>query len=121
MGGYLAYDGGEVVGWLNAGPSCFYPPENVGGPDPQADRIGHVVCFVVSPDWRGKGVAGALLAAALADFKAQGLAIAQGARRPAAEGGAANYKGPLSLFERAGFSRHREAREGRTVFVRRPI
>jgi GNAT superfamily N-acetyltransferase len=121
MAGYLAYSGGESVGWLNAAASRFYPPVNVGGEDSESARIGHVVCFVVSPAWRGKGVARALLAAALADFRAQGLWIAQAAPRPGAEGGAANYKGPLSMFEHAGFVRHRDAANGRTVFVRRPL
>jgi GNAT superfamily N-acetyltransferase len=121
MAGYLAYASGEVVGWLNAGARGFYPLANVGGDDPQAERMGHVVCFVVSPAWRGKGAARALLQASMADFKAQGLAIAQAAPRPNAEGGAANYHGPMSLFERAGFVRHREAANGKTVYVRRAI
>jgi len=121
MAGYLAYSGSEVVGWLNAGASGFYPADNIGGPDSEAARMGHVVCFVVSPAWRGRGVARSLLDGALADFKAQGLTLAQGAPRPAAEGGAANYKGPLSLFERSGFSRHRDDSSGRTVFVRRAL
>jgi|SRR5579872_7118586 len=121
MAGYLAYAGAEVVGWLNAGASGFYPADNVGGPDPEAARLGHVVCFVVSPAWRGKGVARALLAAALAGFKAEGLTLAQAAPRPAAEGGAANYRGPLAMFERAGFTRHRDGANGRTVYVRRAL
>src|SRR5690348_15922800 len=47
MGGYLAYAGGEVVGWANAGPSRLYPAGNIGGPDPEAARTGQVMCFVV--------------------------------------------------------------------------
>ena len=119
MAGYLAYAGAEVVGWLNAGPSRYYPAANVGGPDPDAERMAHIVCFVVAPAWRGKGVARTLLEAALADAKARGLALVQAAPRLAAEGGAANYHGPLSMFEKAGFTRHRA--EGRTLFVRRAL
>jgi ribosomal protein S18 acetylase RimI-like enzyme len=121
MAGYLAYAGGAVVGWLSAGASRFYPLANVGGEDVQAERMGHIVCFVVAPEARGQGVARALLDAALAGFKADGLTIAQGAPRPAAEGGAANYHGPMSLFERAGFARHRDAANGKTTYVRRAV
>ncbi len=121
MGGYLAYADGEVVGWLNAGHGRLYPPANIGGPDPDGDRMGHAMCFVVSPGWRGKGVARTLLEGALQDLKRRGVEIVQANPRADAQGSGANFHGPLALYEAAGFVHHRTDDEDGSLFVRRRL
>jgi GNAT superfamily N-acetyltransferase len=120
MTGYLAYAEGGVVGWVNAAASRHYPAGNIGGPYPEAARTGQVMCFVVAPSWRGKGVARALLEGALADFKAQGLTIAQAKPRLKAASDGANHQGPMSLYRSAGFKDHKPEGENE-VFVRRVL
>src|SRR5262249_29247176 len=72
MRGWLAYGDGDAIGWCNAGPY-----REVAGlfdePEPDAERIAAIVCFVVAPGHRGQGVARALLAAACDGLAARGF------------------------------------------------
>jgi GNAT superfamily N-acetyltransferase len=116
--GFLAYRDGEVVGWLNA--ARFIAYENPRGfeqayPGDRGDT-GAFMCFVVHPEHRGEGIATALLEAACADFKRQGLRSAVGFARAGAPTqswhtfATFNYHGPLSMYEKAGFEKVREER-----------
>jgi len=119
MQGFLAYCSGRVVGWCNAAPRstlAAYADE----PDPDDERIGQIGCFVVAKAQRRSGVATALLQAALAGFRAQGLRIAQGMPQRQATSDAQQHLGPLPLFIAAGFRVHREHDDG-TIIVRRDL
>jgi GNAT superfamily N-acetyltransferase len=106
--GLVAYADGEAVGWVSVGPREDY------------DRIVHskvlapvdeqpvwsIVCFVVGRRARKRGVARAMLDAAIAYAEAHGASLleaypvdAAGGRVPAATA----YRGTLSMFEDAGF------------------
>lgn len=103
--GYLAYRDGRPVGWLNAGPREAYG--NLRGyPDGDAGEA-VVMCFVVAPQERGKGVASGLLDFALGDLAQRGLAVVEAYPRlgPAGELAwtVASYKGPLSMYLNRGF------------------
>jgi GNAT superfamily N-acetyltransferase len=114
--GFLAFDGPEVVGWLNAPPRhvlphCFDRMRIAATPLPcEAFEAAVIVCFVVSPQMRRQGISRALLAAALASFKARGIKLVDafpfksGASKLAAD----HYHGSLSLFLDQGFSVLRE-------------
>jgi GNAT superfamily N-acetyltransferase len=121
MQGYLARAGGEVVGWVNAGPSRLYPAGNVGGADLTGEKIGHILCFVVAPAWRRRGVARALLGAACDGLKAQGMTHAQGNPRGSARGDADNHHGPLPLYLEAGFEVFADDPDDGSVFVRKAL
>jgi ribosomal protein S18 acetylase RimI-like enzyme len=116
MDGFLAYAGAEVVGWLNAQPRhklphCFDrmriapPPLDV--PEHEAAAI---VCFVVAPAWRRRGVARALLDGALASLATRGIRVVDAFPFNAGESSAAtdHYHGPMPLFSAAGFTVLRE-------------
>jgi GNAT superfamily N-acetyltransferase len=119
MQGYLAYRDGKVIGWCNAAPRGMLDAF-ADEPDPDAARIGQVTCFVVAKAHRRTGVAKALLEAACAGLKAQGLAIAEACPKAGAESDADNHFGPRSLYESAGFSVHRLGDDG-LVIMRRPL
>ena len=81
MEGYLAYAGADVVGWMNAQPyaklrhACVRmriaaPPLPVPAHDAAA-----IVCFVIAPARRRRGVARALLACGIENLAARGLAL----------------------------------------------
>jgi ribosomal protein S18 acetylase RimI-like enzyme len=89
-------------------------------PDPDTDILGQITCFVVAREHRRTGVAKALLDAACAGLKAQGLRIAEASPKPAAIGDAENHYGPLSLFTAAGFTFHRQGEHG-SVYVRKAL
>jgi ribosomal protein S18 acetylase RimI-like enzyme len=119
MQGLLAYRGDTVVGWCNAAPRAMLDAF-ADEPDPDADRLGQITCFVVAKADRRTGVARALLDAACAMLRDQGFAIAEASPKRAAGSDAENHFGPLSLYLSAGFAVHREDSDG-TVRVRRSL
>jgi len=119
MEGYIAYRAGKPVGWCNAAPRTMMDAF-ADEPDPDAVRIGQITCFVVAKSHRRSGVATALLHAACAGLKAQGLEIAAALPMAEASGDAQNHFGPLSMYLAAGFQPHRTDAEGR-VHVRRSL
>jgi len=114
--GFLAYDGTDVVGWLNAQPRhvlphCFDRMRIEPTPLPcEAFEAAVIVCFVVAPQMRRRGISRALLTAALASFTARGIKAVDafpfksGASNLAAD----HYHGSLSMFLDQGFSVLRE-------------
>jgi ribosomal protein S18 acetylase RimI-like enzyme len=117
--GYLAYDGDDVIGWCNVGPWSQYPMLH-DEPEAGAESIGVIFCFVIAPEFRGRGVARPLLSAACLGLRAQGLAWVYARPLRQAHGAAANHLGPLSMYLRAGFEIVREDAEGH-VIVRKPL
>ena len=119
--GHLAYLDGKPVGWCQAAPRRLIP--NIAN-DPalavnDAGDVGSIACFVVARASRGLGVARCLLNAACDGFRAQGLRIAEAYPRLQAQGDAANYHGPLSLYLNMGFSPQLELEK--IVVVRRDL
>ena len=110
--GYLASAEGATVGWLHAAPRhklphCF---ERMGVPPTPIEVPAHeaavIVCFVVAPAWRRRGVAGALLDGALADLAARGLALVDAFPFKSGDSvsPADHYHGPASLYASRGFA-----------------
>lgn len=119
MQGLLAYRGDEVVGWCNAAPRALLDAF-ADEPDPDAQRLGQITCFVVAKPHRRTGVARTLLDAACEHLRQQGLALAEARPLRKAVSDAQHHLGPLSLYLAAGFSVHREDADG-TVVVRRAL
>ena len=107
--GLVAYRDDRVVGWVSLGPRednerLTYAKVLA----PLDDRpVWSIVCFVVGRRERGRGVANALLGAAIDHARAHGATTLEaypadtgGGRIPAASA----YHGTLSMFERAGFT-----------------
>ena len=116
MEGFLAYERHEVVGWLNAQPRhklvhCFDRMGIAPTPLPCApSEAAAIVCFVIAPTRRRRGVARALLGAALASFAARGLKLVDAFpfKSGTSESAADHYHGPLPIFLDAGFAVLRE-------------
>ena len=116
MEGFLAFDGEEVVGWLNAQPRqalphCFDRMRIEPTPlSCEAFEAAVIVCFVVAPQRRRQGISRALLATALASFTARGLKVVDAFpfKSGASELAADHYHGSLPLFLDQGFTVLRE-------------
>jgi len=110
--GFLAYVDGEPVGWCNAGSRSVLPGVLqkflAGTEHDPAERIGAIACFNVSAPYRGSGVARALLDAACEGLRAQGFPAVEAYPRKGELSEARSYRGPLEMYERAGFERHSE-------------
>ncbi len=119
--GYLAYLEGNPVGWCQAAPRSLIP--NIADDQAlrvdDANKVGSIACFIVARPARGLGVAARLLDAACSGFRVQGLRIAEAYPRMRAQGDAANYHGPLSLYLSMGFAAYAEHEE--VVVVRRDL
>jgi ribosomal protein S18 acetylase RimI-like enzyme len=128
MEGYLAYRGDAAVGWLNAQPRnrLRHCDARIGVARPPLDVPEHeaaaIVCFVVAPAERRRGIARALLDAGLADLAARGIRVVDAYPRAGAGAGRYaqdHYRGPHSLFLAAGFAEL--AREGGVTLMRRTL
>ncbi len=126
--GLLAYIDGKPVGWCNAQPRASFVnmrSYRVAVTDPE-EPVGSIMCFLVSPEHRSKGVSTTLLNVACDMFKRDGLQIAEGypTTNPTKGSGGlpwaeANYKGPLNLFLKNGFRIHKQLE--RFAIVRRQL
>jgi GNAT superfamily N-acetyltransferase len=109
--GLVALEGERAVGWVGVAPRIEFERiersrviPRVDGPAPWA-----VTCFVVAADARGRGIATALLQAAVDHAREAGapavegypMDVAAGSTGRVADTGA--YVGTRSMFERAGF------------------
>jgi GNAT superfamily N-acetyltransferase len=119
MQGYIASDGGNPVGWCGAAPRHLVHALD-DEPKANAENVGAIICFLVSPSYRGRGVAKALLEAACVGLREQGMTIAEANPRPNAQTPADNHFGPLSLYLSAGFSVYREDEDG-SIHVRKAL
>ena len=123
--GLVAYADGRAVGWVSLGPrEDFERLEHSKVLARVDDRpVWSIVCFVVSRSVRGRGVARALLAAAIDYARAQGATMLEAypvdpsrGRVPAASA----FMGPLSMFEDEGFE-VAETRQWNPTTPPRPI
>ena len=116
MEGFLAYDGDEVVGWMNAQPRhklphCF---ERMRIATPDTDVPAHeaavIVCFVIAPARRRSGIARALLTQGVAALGARGIRLVDAFPFNSGDSVASadHYHGSLSMFVDAGFAILRE-------------
>jgi len=117
--GLLAYDGGRPVGWVAVAPreefavllrSPQYRPRDEDG------GVWAITCFVVDKPEQRRGVAAALLAAAVEHAFAHG-ATAVEAYPHLVKGD--DYMGGLELYERVGFRKARDANKRAIVRLER--
>lgn len=114
--GLLAYDDGRVVGWCTVSPRPEFgrivrSPNLAPAGDDDADDDGPVwavPCFYIVRGQRGRGIARALLDAAVAYAAEHGAAVVEGYAVDPSRRKFTNselYTGTVSLFEGAGFER----------------
>jgi GNAT superfamily N-acetyltransferase len=106
--GLVAYLEGEAVGWVSLGPREDY--ERLTHSKllaPVDDRPSwSIVCFVVARRHRGRGIARALLDAAIDYAREHGATLLEAYPVDASTGrvsAASAYRGTVTMFERAGF------------------
>lgn len=103
--GLLAFAGGEPVGWCAYGRRTDFAAlarsRTLACED--AERVWSLPCFFIKPGWRGRGVARALLRAALASLKRQGAAIAEAYPVQPPASNASAFTGTVPWLESEGF------------------
>ena len=110
MTGYLAYSDGKPVGWCNANNRLNYQRllKYYDLTDGSKDKVCSIVCFLISPDYRRKGIAQKMLEQITYDYTARGydyLEAYPGKGDLSCEG---HYKGPLDLYMKFDFKKVKE-------------
>lgn len=108
LNGFLVYEDGTPIGWCNVDEKQNYDRLQIEH-NPETwidskfeDKILSIVCFLVSPNMRGKGVASALLREACAYAEKSGYQYIEA--YPSKEAfSVMNYHGQLSMYEKLGF------------------
>lgn len=113
MKGYLAYHAGRPVGWCNANNRLNFQRlvRLFDLLDPGHQRICSIVCFLIHPDFRRRGIARQLLRKIISDYSAleyDYIEAYPGKNTQSCEG---HYKGPLELYMENGFKPVREFRD----------
>ena len=109
--GYLAYSNGKVVGWCNANDkknyaSLKYNVKSELWEENEYKKIKSVVCFLVAPGLRRKGIAAKLLESVCADAGTDDYDFIE-SYPPAGECDMyAAHHGTVALFKKCGFVIH---------------
>ncbi|MBQ6595684.1 MAG: GNAT family N-acetyltransferase [Clostridia bacterium] len=126
--GCLAFAGGIAVGWCNANDRTSYyrvgefdldhvPPDRF--PDGvRAGQIRSVVCFEISPGYRGQGIASMLLSRVCGDAGAEGYEFVEAYPSEKAQPALA-FTGPIALYRKMGFTEF--SRSGDTIVMRKRL
>ena len=119
--GLLAYDDGDPVGWVSIAPraeyapllaSPQYRPRDEGG----GEAVWSIVCFTIDRYAQRKGIASALLAAAVDHAFAHGASSVEAYPHVAKPD---DYMGGTELYRRAGFAHVRDANKRAIVRLER--
>ncbi|WP_264786164.1 GNAT family N-acetyltransferase [Aquiluna sp. KACHI24] len=98
MQGYVALTGDRVIGWMAANSFKNF----IELPGDQEDAAA-IICFVVDEEFQGRGVATKMLSFALKDLPNHGYRAVSAAPLASGEFLSHGYRGPKSMFEKAGF------------------
>ncbi|MEY4962173.1 MAG: hypothetical protein RLZZ249_870 [Actinomycetota bacterium] len=98
MQGYVALSEGKVIGWMAA--NSFKNFVELPGDE---EDVAAIICFVVESEYQRRGVATKMLNFALADLPNHGYRAVNAAPLASGEFVSHGYRGPRSMFEKAGF------------------
>jgi GNAT superfamily N-acetyltransferase len=128
--GYLAYDNDLAIGWCNANDRLNYfrvgefdiddsPADSVPSDCPRKGYVKSVVCFEISPEYRGRGIAGMLLARVCHDAAEDGYSFVEVYPKEEKKDSVLSFTGPYKLYSKAGFEEYE--RIGSTVVMRKAL
>lgn len=106
LNGYLAYADNMAIGWCNVNDKSNFPKRSANGARYYAEpekREKVVACFEIAPEYRGKGVATALLDYAVKDAFRVGYRAVEGYPVKRKEHYEWDFQGPFRLYAKSGF------------------
>ncbi len=114
LNGYLAYDGGRVVGWCNAADKKNFKKlcENREvWEDGETLPVKSIVCFIVAPEYRRRGIAAALLAHIVEHAASEGFKVLEAYPAIGDLDCYSHYHGHPEMYEKSGFYCHKSLGE----------
>jgi len=122
--GLIGYRGKVLVGWISIGPREEYARLKRSPVMKPVDEqpVWSVICFVVPAEYRGQGVARALLRGAIAYAREQGATLIEAypVDRPGRSRDDAMWFGAKSMYDKAGFKEVARRKPQRPVVRIRP-
>ena len=117
--GYLAYLNDSVVGWCNAndknGFSKLVERKGLWEGVDHDTKVKAVVCFLIAPEFRGKGIATQLLDRVCKDALADGYEYIEAYPHKGETDIYVNHHGPDALYEKFGFELHKDMKRDSVV------
>ncbi|MBN2535002.1 MAG: GNAT family N-acetyltransferase [Spirochaetales bacterium] len=106
MKGYIAFLKDKPVGWCNANDRKNYERiiKYQGTAKPEDGRIASIVCFLIAPGYRRRGIAEQLLGRVCEDYSAEKYDYLEAYPRKDTLSDEKNYHGPMALYEKYDFS-----------------
>ena len=110
MKGYLAFSDGKPVGWCNANDRSNYQRlmKYYNLVDNPNDKACSIVCFLISPDFRRKGIARKMLQQICNDYKELNYDYLEAYPDKGDLSSEKCYKGPLRLYSEFDFKIEKE-------------
>lgn len=110
MTGYLAYMNGQPVGWCNVNNRLNYERllkyyDLIDNPE---DKVCSVVCFLIHPEYRRKGIAQKILEQICTDYSSKGYDYIEAYPGKGKLSSEKHYKGPPELYRKFDFKIHKE-------------
>jgi GNAT superfamily N-acetyltransferase len=105
MKGFLAYEDGKVVGWVNVNDKRHFP--RLSEIYDKNEKTMSVVCFIVQKEHRRKGIAQKLLDAIIADAVDGGYSIIEAYPKKKAKSEYGSWNGPYEMYAKNGFVDHK--------------
>jgi GNAT superfamily N-acetyltransferase len=109
--GYLAYNENKVVGWCNAGKKTNFKRlkliKDFWDVNDDDEKIKSIVCFIIAPEMRRKGIATKLLDYIYFDTKEEGYTCIEAYPRDG-KNCFEIYHGPYKMYERNGFVEYKK-------------
>lgn len=102
--GYLAFDGDTSIGWCNAADIKSYKSfvPNFARHNTCGKTVS-IVCFEIAPEYRGMGIASALIDKVCFDAKAKGYKAVEGYPKIYKGRNDYDFYGPVRLYQKSGF------------------
>ena len=102
--GYLVYKEDKPIGWCNVNNRLNYQRllrdyELIDNPD---DKICSVVCFLIHPDYRRKGITQKIIERVISDYSNTDYDYIESYPKKG-DSNASNFKGPMELYKRNNF------------------
>ena len=128
--GYLAYESDLTIGWCNANDQQNYIRTGSFNPGKRQEedyyispgekgKIKSLVCFEIAPDYRGKGIAKALLQQVCKDAKTEGFEMVEVYPQATEAYSSLDFTGPIKLYQNTGFEEVN--RQGKTIVMRKKL
>ena len=98
LDGYLAYSDDKVVAWCASGAAELFPDF------PEAnEKLARILCFVVDPNLRGRGVSSELLDHVIQDLTDRGFSAIEAYPKFSEPDSERSYRGTRGMFLKRGF------------------